>query len=152
MNELQVARGLGWFSIGLGLTEIVAGKQLGQALGMEDKTWLLRLFGLREIAAGVGILSRSNPTPWVWARVAGDALDIASVASAYTDDNPKKETVGVALAVLASVTALDAWCAKKLQGDQGLGSDRTHRSIEADGSSRQHRSIGQPSGRPRTTR
>ncbi len=65
-------RGLGWFSIGLGLAEVVAGRELGRALGMEDRAWLLRLFGVREIAAGVAIFSQDNPALGVWARVAGD--------------------------------------------------------------------------------
>jgi hypothetical protein len=72
MNEMKVARGLGWFSIGLGLTEVIAGRSLGRALGMENKTWLLRAFGVREIAAGVAILSLDRPKAGVWARVAGD--------------------------------------------------------------------------------
>ncbi len=54
MNEMKVARGLGWFSIGLGLTEIVAGRQLCRTLGMpEDRDWVFRAYGVREIAAGV---------------------------------------------------------------------------------------------------
>jgi hypothetical protein len=94
--RMKVARGLGWFSLGLGITEIVAGKQLGRALGMEGRAWLLRIYRLREIAAGVGIFSKKHPAPWVWARVAGDVLDIATVAAAYTKDSPKKENVAAA--------------------------------------------------------
>ena len=144
MNEMKVARGLGWFSIGLGLTEIVAGRELARALGMEDRTWLLRLYGLREIAAGVGIFSRDNPAPWVWARVAGDVLDVATVASAYTEDNPRKENVAAALASLAGVTALDYWCARRLHSGRPHGSIAAHRANVADGSSPHYRSAEQP--------
>ena len=42
MNEMKVASGLGWFSIGLGLAEIVAGREIGRSLGMEDRSWLIR--------------------------------------------------------------------------------------------------------------
>jgi hypothetical protein len=35
MNEMKVARVLGWFSIGLSATEIVAGTQIGRALRMD---------------------------------------------------------------------------------------------------------------------
>ena len=53
MNEMRVARGLGWFSIGLGLAEIVAGREIGRTLGMEHRDWLIRAYGVREIASGV---------------------------------------------------------------------------------------------------
>src|SRR5262249_6178371 len=75
MNEERVAHALGWFSIGLGLAEVLAGKALGKALGMEDRVGLIRGFGAREIATGFGILSQPRPTMWIWGRVAGDAMD-----------------------------------------------------------------------------
>ena len=114
MNEERVAHGLGWFSIGLGLTEVLAGRDLGRAMGMEDRTGLIRGFGLREIATGLGILSRARPTAWVWVRVAGDALDLAALASGLTEDNPKRDNVALAIATVAGVTAVDIWCAQRL--------------------------------------
>lgn len=114
MNEERVAHGLGWFSIGLGLTEVLAGRELGKALGMEDRTGLLRAFGVREIATGLAILSQARPTFWVWGRVAGDALDLAALATGLSEDNPKRENVGLAIATVAGVTAVDIWCAQRL--------------------------------------
>jgi hypothetical protein len=127
MNEERVAHGLGWFSIGLGLTEVLAGRELGRALGMEDRTGLLRGFGLREIATGLGILSRARPTAWVWGRVAGDALDLAALASGLTEDNPKRDNVALAIATVAGVTAVDIWCAQRLTSRTYLKT-RAHRS------------------------
>ena len=77
-SVMALARGLGWFSIGLGLAEMLAPRMLGNQLGMEGKESLLRFYGAREMAAGVGILMSDNPGPWIWGRVAGDALDLAS--------------------------------------------------------------------------
>ena len=114
MNEERVATGLGLFSIGLGVAEVVAGRALGRALGMEDQTGLIRAFGLREIAAGVGIFSQPRPTAWLWARVAGDALDLAALGAAFNDDNPKRDNVGIAIGAVAGVTAVDLWCAWRL--------------------------------------
>jgi len=114
MNAERVARGLGWFSIGLGLTEVVAGHALGHSLGMEDRTGLLRAFGLREIATGVGILAQPRPTPWVWGRVAGDVMDLGVLGSACTADNPERDNVVAAMGIVAGVTAVDLWCAWRL--------------------------------------
>src|SRR3954462_1142776 len=112
MHEERVAQGLGWFSIGLGLTEVLAGRALGRSLGMEHRTGLLRAFGLREIATGIGILSQRRPAAWVWGRVAGDALDLAVLGSACTPDNPRRDNVLAAIGTGAGVTGVDllgAW-------------------------------------------
>jgi len=145
MNEMKVARGLGWFSIGLGLTEVIAGRSLGRALGMEHQTWLLRAFGVREIAAGVAILSLEQPKAGVWARVAGDALDLTALGSRFTEDNPRKEHLAVAFATVAGITALDYWCASRLGSGRPHGSERIHRKYVADEPS--ETPIGHPSSR-----
>ena len=61
----KLAQGLGWFSIGLGLAELLAPEGVTRPFGMERHTGLIRTYGLREIAAGVGILTQADPTPWV---------------------------------------------------------------------------------------
>ncbi len=52
-TEDRIARALGWFSIGLGVTELVMAPKLARALGMRGQESLVRAFGAREIAAGV---------------------------------------------------------------------------------------------------
>src|SRR5437763_17191827 len=70
-----LARLLGWFSIGLGLAEVLAPDTVAELSGTPYPK-LLQACGLREIVCGVGILSSKQPAGWVWARVAGDALDL----------------------------------------------------------------------------
>ena len=53
----SMARGLGWFSIGLGLAEVLAPRALTRGLGMEGNEQLVQAYGLREIPTGIGILS-----------------------------------------------------------------------------------------------
>ena len=115
-SVMGLARGLGWFSIGLGLVEMLAPRMLARQMGMEGKEPLLRFYGARETAAGVGILMSDNPAPWVWGRVAGDALDLATLATGLGKENPRKGTVAVALAAVAGVTALDCIAAQALAG------------------------------------
>ena len=50
-------------------------------MGFRCSERVVRLYGAREIATGVGILLAWKRAPWVWARVAGDALDIATRAA-----------------------------------------------------------------------
>jgi hypothetical protein len=110
----SLARGLGWFSIGLGLAEVLAPRALTRGLGMEGIEQTVQAYGVREIATGIGILSSNQPAPWIWGRVGGDALDLATLATGLQRDNPKKENVALALAAVAGVTALDFICAASL--------------------------------------
>lgn len=101
-------RRLGWFSIGLGLLEILAPRATAWRVGLPGRQGLVATFGAREIGNGVGILMSKDPTPWIWARLAGDVLDIATLA---TGDNRRRSTNMVALAAVGGVTLIDAVCA-----------------------------------------
>lgn len=121
-NAKRLARGLGWFSVGLGLTELLAPSLIARISGVsEERTGLIRLYGLRELASGVAIFSQKNPAAGVWSRVAGDALDFASLSAAYMSPNAKKGRITIAAANVAAVTALDVICARQLSnGQQGI--------------------------------
>src|ERR1044072_3700674 len=76
-NATRLAKGLGWFSLGLGMTELLAPRFIAKISGVsERRTGVIRLYGLREIASGIGIFAQKNPAPALWSRVAGDALDL----------------------------------------------------------------------------
>jgi hypothetical protein len=108
----RVAKGLGWFSLAFGAAELFAPSQLNRALGTPRRNGLVRGFGLREIGAGVGLLAMQRRAPWLWARVAGGALDLGTLAAAMRRSSRKK-IVGAAIASVAAVTAVDAWAGWK---------------------------------------
>lgn len=112
----DLAYGLGWFSIGLGLTEVACGGAIARWLGMPRSAPVIKAYGVRELVQGAGILSSRDPTPWISARVAGDVLDIATVLPGLEGHNPRKGNVLIALMALAGVTALDVVCAQNLSG------------------------------------
>src|SRR5438477_12984061 len=87
MTTTTTARGLGCASIAIRLTEIAAPRQLERLMGLSNQrqvSGILRTLGLREIMHGVDILSHRDPTSGVWARVAGDVLDVAFLGAAAT--------------------------------------------------------------------
>jgi hypothetical protein len=135
----NLAKALGWFSIGLGLVELIGARRMAQALGMEGREGLLRAYGAREIASGVTCLS-ADGMAGVWSRVAGDALDLATLFHAYSDDNPKKTNVGLAIAAVAGVALLD------LATAQGLTARHSRRGEPRDYSDRS----GWPHGETRS--
>lgn len=112
---MALAKGLGWFSLALGAAEMLAPRALNRALGLGDHPTLVRGFGLREAAAGVGILTQADPTLWIWGRVAGDALDLAALAPGLRRDNPHREAAALAFAAVGAVTVLDLVCARAFQ-------------------------------------
>lgn len=114
-----LARKLGWLSIGLGLAELLFPSRMGRATGLHGRESLLQAYGLREIVTGIGILTSSKPAPWVWARVAGDAVDIATLATRLGSDNHLRDRTFVSVATAIGVTALDISCAKALSEAEG---------------------------------
>ena len=114
IDPRKSARFLGWFSLALGLTELFATEELAAYLGTPHGTRTLRLFGLREIAAGAGILLDPKRLPfWLYARVIGDALDLAALTVALPG-NPQQTNVLTSLGAVAGVTALDIYTAERL--------------------------------------
>ncbi|MCJ2138443.1 hypothetical protein [Methylobacterium sp. E-066] len=119
----SLARGLGWFSLGLGFTELLAPGRITRALGMEGKEALVRAYGVREIGSGILSLSVDKQLG-LWSRVAGDGLDIATVMTALRSDNPKRDNVVVALALLLGITAVDVIDAQATTARHSRGAGR----------------------------
>lgn len=108
----RLARGLGVFSLGLGLTEVVAPRALARLIGVDQSAatpWILRALGAREIGHGIGIFAR--PTS-VWTRLIGDAIDVAYVALAFRDG--RRSRLWPAMGALAAVGALDVLATMKM--------------------------------------
>jgi len=117
-TDVAAGRALGWASIGIGLTEIAAPKQLEKWMGIGNgqNTGILRACGVREIMQGVDILAHDDPTPGVWARVAGDMLDGVLLGLAAKKTRNMKGLMCVAAAVLP-IVVLDMVFAKRLSQD-----------------------------------
>ena len=123
----RLAKGLGWFSVGLGLTELLVPQAIASISGVSKRrTGLIRLYGLRELASGVAIFSQKKPREAMWSRVAGDALDLASLGAACTSPDAKVGRITFATVNVLAVTALDVMCAMQL-------SNGTNRGIHAQG-------------------
>jgi uncharacterized membrane protein len=114
-SEEQLAKGLGWFSIGLGFAEVLAPRGLARLIGVRgNHDVLFRLLGLREIASGIGILTQRRPAAWLWSRVAGDAMDLSLLGAALSSDQSNRARVAIASAAVIGVTALDIIDARQL--------------------------------------
>lgn len=111
----SLARGLGWFSVGLGVVQLVVPDALNRLIGVQPTQAnrdLQRMIGVREVLAGIAILLRSEPSGFLWARVAGDAMDLAALGNALASETDRART-GLALGAVTGVTALDVLAATR---------------------------------------
>lgn len=113
-----MARGLGWFSLLLGATQLLAARQLTRSSGMKTGSGTMRLCGLREMVNGAGLLLTDNPRPWLQARLAGDALDLSTLASGLTLAHTDKGRVLLSLLTVAGITAADLAVLQALDREQ----------------------------------
>jgi uncharacterized membrane protein len=117
----RLATGLGWFSIGLGLAEAVAPGSMARLIGVrnDDKTrGVLQAFGVREVASGIAILQSSRDPQWLWARVGGDAMDMAALTRALDDGRSDRNRLLMSMAAVAGAAAADVYCAMALSREQ----------------------------------
>lgn len=124
----RTARNLGWFSIGLGLAEIIAPGKLTRPLGLEGKENLLRAYGVREIDAGIGALS-DTPAPAMWSRVVGDVVDLGTLALGYRNgSDEQRKYAAYAIAAVAGITLIDLITASTLsrEFDRNRGETRDY--------------------------
>ena len=115
-GEERLARGLGWFSIGLGLAQIGAPRSVARLIGVADDNETrntMFAIGLREIASGVGILSRPNPAPFLWSRVGGDIMDLALLGKELRSEAADRSRVAAAAAAVLGVTLLDIYTSQE---------------------------------------
>ena len=114
----RVARGLGWFSLALGAVEIFAPGRLAKTIGLDGRERLLQAYGGREIGAGIWALS-DTPAPAIWSRVAGDLVDLATLAAGVREgDSDQRRNAWIALGVVAGITAVDVLTAASLTAEQ----------------------------------
>jgi hypothetical protein len=103
----HLGKGLGWMSLGLGAAALFAGGRIAQALGLENKSSLVRLIGAREVVSGIMTLSPDRETG-LWSRVAGDAMDVMLVATALdAPPSRQRDNAKLALAAVAGIAVLD---------------------------------------------
>ena len=107
----RAAQALGWFSIGLGIFELLAPHRLTASLGMRGRETLLRTYGLRELAAGAVTLLVSRPLG-LWSRVAGDAVDATTILPALHRGNSRRGSALGALTMVLGITVLDIMAAR----------------------------------------
>jgi hypothetical protein len=113
MDYKKLGLGLGIFSIGLGLVELIGARRIARTLGVEgDRAeGVLRLFGVREMLAGGMLLRGPAVSTNVWNRVIGDVIDMGALLIAAPRSSRSAAMAG-AIGFVAGATALDVFAAR----------------------------------------
>jgi uncharacterized membrane protein len=82
--------------------------------------------GARELANGIAILTRTRPSGWMWARVAGDAVDLALLGQAARSRRTDTTRIAAAAAAVLGVTALDVLAGRRLGQQSGAIARSAH--------------------------
>jgi uncharacterized membrane protein len=131
----KAIQALGWFSVGLGVTQIVAPGALCRITGVSDSRLarlVMRGLGLRELTTGLAVLKGQRPSRWIRGRVLGDALDLALLANAFRSRGTDGTRAGLSALAVAGVTAVDLLAARatKRRDDETPGVGRNIRVTE----------------------
>ena len=110
---------LGALSIGLGVLDLLAARRIARFLGIRGSEGLIRACGLREVVTGLGLIGSRNRTPWILSRVGGDVMDVAGLSAGLRKGNKQKRNIGIALAAVGALTALDLLYARSLSRAKG---------------------------------
>jgi uncharacterized membrane protein len=122
-TSVKTASVLGWFSLGLGVQQLLAPRRVDRLIGVPDNaesTQWQRIVGARELVAGAGILFQRRPTAFLWARVAGDAMDLALLAKAFGSKRNSAGRLAAATASVAGIALVDMFTARRFTTDPDL--------------------------------
>jgi uncharacterized membrane protein len=162
MTDDKLTRMLGWASVGLGAPLLLAPAGSARAIGVDDgprQRAALAGVGARELTAAAGLLGTRSPI-WLWARVAGDLMDLALLSDALRNRTLTARVVKTALkqqdrkglgrtvaatAAVAAITGIDSYAAitrsrRSSQSSQSSQSRRSRRSSQSSQSRRSRRS------------
>lgn len=111
----RLARALGWGSLGLGLAQLAAPREVSRLSGVDDSPLartIVPMAGVRELVHAVGLLRSRRPARWAWTRVAGDAMDLTALGQALLSRGGQRRmrAASVAIAVVG-ITGLDLYAA-----------------------------------------
>jgi hypothetical protein len=113
-----LATALGVFSLALGTAQVLSPDGVSRLVGVPGSSPAVqvtqRVFGMRELVQGTGILASSSPRGWVWSRVAGDVLDVAALLVGARTLGGDRTRVGIALVALGGVGVADLVAARQL--------------------------------------
>ncbi|WP_375268881.1 hypothetical protein [Phenylobacterium sp.] len=106
---------IGVTAVGLGVCGLLFPRTTARKVGLKaGPATVMALFGLRELATGLRLVSDPTRTSTLWARTAFDLFDIAVLKALDNHRNPRRGAARSALGFVLAVTALDILAGARL--------------------------------------
>lgn len=108
-----------WFSLGLGLAQVAMPGQMARMIGVrdtDDARMMMRLVGVRELVAGLGLISGRWSGGWFSFRTGGDLMDLTLLGAAFSGRGSDTGRLSMATAMVLGATAMDVLGALELGG------------------------------------
>lgn len=115
MDNRTLGLMLGGFTVGLGLAELFGGKAIARRLGLPHRSGVVRAYGVRELATAGALFAAPTAAGPVWARVAGDVLDLGTLGAAARARGANTGPLLMVAAVVAGALLLDVWAARRME-------------------------------------
>ena len=124
-----IGRGLGAFSVALGTIQLLAPRRVLDMAGLRaDGTArrAVRVIGVRELVTGGGLLAGRARAPFAWARVAGDAMDLALLGGTAARRGLRRDRTTATMGIVGLVSAADLAAGVLLARRLRAGRDEAH--------------------------
>lgn len=117
---VRLAQTLGWLSLGVGLTQVLAPRALARLIGVRTGgEGAMRVLGVRELLSGLALLTDRGAGWWTTARLAGDLVDGALLGLALARGGNQRGRLLAAAGVVVGAALADTVATVKLAGDPG---------------------------------
>lgn len=116
-SDSRLARPLGWLSVVLGLSSLVAPTAMARGIGLrptEGTGTLLRAVGAQELLVSWGLLRRRRPAGWQWTRVIGDLTHVAMLNNALASRDSDARRIRRVMAAVAAIAGVDVLAGVRL--------------------------------------
>jgi uncharacterized membrane protein len=113
-GDQLLANGLGLFSVGMGLAQVLIPSRIAKWAGIQRPLPLIPAMGARELGSGAGLLSQRAVDRWAWFRLGGDVINLAMLGMAAKSKGASRNRLAIAAAAVAGVAALDLYCSRRL--------------------------------------
>lgn len=116
---IVVKKAVGVASVGLGLAALAFPRRFAGLIGIRGETppEALAAFGSRELANGAALLAPVKFGPFLWMRVAGDAMDLAGLGLAARKPEADRRLLGLAAVAVTAIAVFDILLALQDNGD-----------------------------------